>query len=122
MKPKRVHGAKLTGQPKVLGRFDLPAEQVKFQIGVHCANLGRVICVSVMALGKNIDGINVRRFDRSGKSLRIEVRANPLALQRGVKVKMNLAKAVNVRHGVAPVLHEAAGRARLVIRLAAQGS
>jgi hypothetical protein len=47
-----------------------------------------------VALCKEVDGIDMAHFQRIHKDTGVEVGANPFTLRGGVKIKVNLAKAV----------------------------
>jgi hypothetical protein len=71
--------------------FDLRAEQVELQVRMHPADLGRIVAPAVVALGKNIDRIDVRQLERFLELLLREMRPDIRQMFRGVKIQMNLA-------------------------------
>jgi hypothetical protein len=72
--------------------LDLPAKQVKFQIGMRRANPGGVIGETMVAFGKYINRINPPHLEGGDKLIRVELDAYILALSRGVKIKVKLAE------------------------------
>ena len=73
-------------------RLDHVAQQIRArQMRVRLADLCRIVRPAVMALGEHGDRVDVRALQRRNKYVRIERRANPRNMLRGVKVEMYLA-------------------------------
>jgi hypothetical protein len=74
--------------------FDHAAQQVDFELWMHRANPGRVIRIAMMALGENIDRVNLAHLQGFNESLRIELRSHTVAFQGSMEIQVDLAKAV----------------------------
>ena len=74
---------------------------------MHGAHLGRVVRIAVVALGEDVDGVDMAHLERFDKDVRVEICANISALGRGVEVQVDLAKAVAVWHGNSLIIRDA---------------
>jgi hypothetical protein len=61
---------------------------------MHLADLCGVVRKAVVAPGEKIDGFDMPHFQRIHKDTGVEIGANPFTLRGGVKIEVNLAKAV----------------------------
>jgi hypothetical protein len=69
-------------------------EQVDAQPGVHRADLGRVVGVAVVALGEDVDAVDVRVGHRRGEGCGVEVDCHVGDVARRVEVEVDLAEPV----------------------------
>jgi hypothetical protein len=67
---------------------------------VDGADLGRVIGIPMMALGKNVNRCHVGIFQSGGKFIGIEIHPYSFTLQRGMEIQVYLAvRLVKGSHG-----------------------
>ena len=70
--------------------LDLLTQEVDLQPRMRRAHLGRIIRETVVTLGKDIDGVDMRILQRARKCRAVEVGAYVRTIRGGVKIEMDL--------------------------------